>query len=236
MFGNAGWNELLEAQKFYWTDLLRLIKLLSTGAVTALEIFILTLIFSLPLGLLVAFGRMSKRKWIKKPIKIYILIMRGTPLLLQLWFVYYVPYFMMPKGMKINLDRFAATIIAFSLNYAAYFAEIYRGGIESISQGQYEAAAVLGFTRIQTFFRIILPQVIKRILPAITNEVITLVKDTALAMSLGISELFRVAKNEATRVFSTTPLFIAGIFYLAMNWIVTKIFDKFEKKLSYYKD
>lgn len=235
MFGNAGWNELLEAQKFYWTDLLRLIRLLSTGAVTALEIFILTLIFSLPLGLLVAFGRMSKRKWINKPIKIYILIMRGTPLLLQLWFVYYVPYFMMPEGMKINLDRFVATIIAFSLNYAAYFAEIYRGGIESISQGQYEAAAVLGFTRIQTFLRIILPQVIKRILPAITNEVITLVKDTALAMSLGISELFRVAKNEATRVFSTTPLFIAGIFYLVMNWIVTKVFDKFEKKLSYYK-
>jgi polar amino acid transport system permease protein len=120
MFGNAGWNELLEAQKFYWTDLLRLIKLLSTGAVTALEIFILTLIFSLPLGLLVAFGRMSKRKWIKKPIKIYILIMRGTPLLLQLWFVYYVPYFMMPKGMKINLDRFAFILIFVSFFYRVF--------------------------------------------------------------------------------------------------------------------
>ena len=161
--------------------------------------------------------------------------MRGTPLLLQLWFIYYAPYYLVPEGIKINLNRFVATIIAFSLNYAAYFAEIYRGGIESISQGQYEAAAVLGFTRTQSFFRIILPQVTKRILPAVSNEVITLVKDTALAMSLGISELFRVAKNEATRVFSMTPIFIAGLFYLVMNWFVTKFFDKFEKKLSYYK-
>lgn len=235
MFGDVGWNELLAGQKIYWTDLLRLTRLLSTGAVTALEIFALTLLFSLPLGLLIAFGRMSKNKWISKPIRVYILIMRGTPLLLQLWFIYYVPYFMMPEGMKINLDRFTAAIIAFSLNYAAYFAEIYRGGIESILLGQYEAASVLGFTKTQTFFRIILPQVIKRILPAISNEVITLVKDTALAMSLGILELFRVAKNEATRVFSTTPLFVAGLFYLAMNWVVTKVFDRFEKKLSYYK-
>jgi len=235
MLGNAGWNELLEAQKFYWTDLFRLIRLLSTGAVTALEIFALTLLFSLPLGLLIALGRMSGKKWLNKPIKIYILIMRGTPLLLQLWFIYYAPYYLVPEGIKINLNRFVATIIAFSLNYAAYFAEIYRGGIESISQGQYEAAAVLGFTRTQSFFRIILPQVTKRILPAVSNEVITLVKDTALAMSLGISELFRVAKNEATRVFSMTPIFIAGLFYLVMNWFVTKFFDKFEKKLSYYK-
>mgnify|MGYP002409360649 FL=1 len=133
------------------------------------------------------------------------------------------------------MPRFTAAIIAFSLNYAAYYAEIYRGGIESIPRGQYEAAAVLGFTKAQTFFRIILPQVIKRILPPISNEVITLVKDSALVQVLGISELFRVAKNESSRIFSTTPLFVAGLFYLFMNWMVTKIFETAEKKLSYYQ-
>ena len=161
--------------------------------------------------------------------------MRGTPLLLQIIFVYFAPSFMLPEGLKLNLDRFVAAIIAFSLNYAAYFAEIYRGGIESIPQGQYEAAAVLGFTKVQTFTRIILPQVIKRILPPISNEVITLVKDTALVQVLGISELFRVAKNESSRIFSTTPIFIAGLFYLMMNWVVTKVFHFTENKLSYYK-
>jgi len=161
--------------------------------------------------------------------------MRGTPLLLQIIFVYFAPSFMLPEGFRLNLDRFVAAIIAFSLNYAAYFAEIYRGGIESIPQGQYEAAAVLGFTRAQTFTRIILPQVIKRILPPISNEVITLVKDTALVQVLGISELFRVAKNESSRIFSTTPIFIAGLFYLVMNWVVTKVFHFSEDKLSYYK-
>ena len=142
---------------------------------------------------------------------------------------------MLPEGFQLNLDRFVAAIIAFSLNYAAYFAEIYRGGIESIPQGQYEAAAVLGFSKSQTFTRIILPQVIKRILPPISNEVITLVKDTALVQVLGISELFRVAKNESSRIFSTTPIFIAGLFYLVMNWVVTKVFHFTEDKLSYYK-
>jgi len=219
----------------FWSNFLRLLVLLSSGAGVALEIFFLTLLFSLPLGLFVALGRMSKKRWISAPIELYILVVRGTPLLLQLWFIYYAPYFILPEGFKINMDRFVATIVAFSLNYAAYFAEIYRGGIESISQGQYEAAAVLGFTRTQTFIRIIMPQVIKRILPAVSNEVITLVKDTALAMSLGIEELFRVAKNEAARVFSTTPIFVAGLFYLAMNWGVTMIFKMLERKLDYYK-
>ena len=154
--------------------------------------------------------------------------------MLQLIFIYFAPSYM-PEGFRINLDRFVAAIIAFSLNYSAYFAEIYRGGIESIPQGQYEAAAVLGFTKSQTFFKIILPQVIKRILPSVANEVITLVKDTALVTTLGISELFRAARNESARVSSTTPLFIAGLFYLIMNFFVTKVFDKIERKLGYYR-
>lgn len=214
--------------------IIKLLTLLLNGALTSLQIFFLTLLFSLPLGLLIALGRMAPQKWINTPIKLFILIMRGTPLLLQLIFVYFAPFYMLPEGFKFSLPRFTAAIIAFSLNYAAYFAEIYRGGIESISQGQYEAAAVLGFTKTQTFFRIILPQVIKRILPPICNEVITLVKDSALVQILGISELFRVAKNESSRIFSTTPLFVAGLLYLFMNWIVTKVFETAEKKLSYY--
>lgn len=217
------------------TDALRLLTLLFNGVVTSLQIFFLTLLLALPLGLLTALGRMASKKWISMPIRLYILVMRGTPLLLQLIFVYFAPFYMMPAGLKFSLPRFTAAIIAFSLNYAAYFAEIYRGGIESISSGQYEAAAVLGFTRTQTFFKIILPPVVKRILPPISNEVITLVKDTALVQILGISELFRVAKNESSRIFSTTPLFAAGIFYLFLNWIVTKIFERAEKKLSYYR-
>jgi len=214
---------------------MKMLLLLLNGALTTVQVFFLTLIFSLPLGLLVALGRMSDKRWIREPVKFYILIMRGTPLILQLFFVYYAPYYMMPEGMKVNLDRFVAAIIAFSLNYAAYFAEIYRGGIESIPLGQYEAADVLGFTRAQTFFRIILPQVIKRILPPISNEVITLVKDTALVQVLGVSELLRVAKNETNRIFSTTPLFAAGLFYLVMNSGVTKVLHALEKKFNYYR-
>ena len=217
------------------TDFFRLLSLLFNGALTSLQIFFLTLLFSLPLGLLIALGRMSPQKWINGPLKLFILIMRGTPLILQLIFVYFAPFYMLPESMRFSLPRFTAAIIAFSLNYAAYYAEIYRGGIESIPRGQYEAAAVLGFTKAQTFFRVILPQVIKRILPPISNEVITLVKDSALVQVLGISELFRVAKNESSRIFSTTPLFVAGLFYLFMNWMVTKIFETAEKKLSYYQ-
>lgn len=213
---------------------LTIIKQISLGSITTLEVFFMTLIFSLPLGLLVALGRMSNKKWINEPVKLYILIMRGTPLLLQIIFIYFGPFYMLPEGMKINMNRFAAAIIAFVLNYAAYFAEIYRGGIESMGEDQYEAAAVLGFTKFQSFFIIILPQVIKRILPALTNEVITLVKDTSLVQIIGISELFRQAQNASSRYFSTTPLLIAGLFYLIMNGIVTKIFSIIERKLDYY--
>ncbi|NLM37970.1 MAG: amino acid ABC transporter permease [Firmicutes bacterium] len=219
----------------YSTQLLKQLALLGSGALTTLRIFCLTLLISLPLGLLIALARMAPYKWLNLPVRFYILIMRGTPLILQLIFFYFAPSAILPEGLRFTLPRFTAAIVAFSLNYAAYFAEIYRGGIESISLGQYEAAAVLGFTKSQTFFRIILPQVIKRILPPVSNEVITLVKDTALITVLGITELFRVARNEANRLFSTSPLFIAGLFYLFMNWLVTKVFDAAEKKLSYYR-
>lgn len=201
------------------------------GTLVTLQIFFLTLLFSLPLGLLISFGRMSKNRLLSEVIKVYIDIMRGTPLILQLIVIYFAPSMLF----GLNIDRFIAAIIAFVLNYSAYFAEIFRGGIESMPKGQYEAAQVLGFTGTQTFMEIILPQVIKRILPPISNEVITLVKDTALVQTLGVSELFRVAKNEATRVSTVTPLFIAGVFYFVMNWIVTRVFHFTEKKLNYYR-
>jgi polar amino acid transport system permease protein len=201
------------------------------GTVTSLEIFCLTLLFSLPLGLIIAVGRLSKTKLISSPIGVLLLIVRGTPLILQLIFVYFAPYYLF----KLSYDRFTAVIVAFSLNYACYFAEIYRGGIQSIPQGQYEAAKVLGLTKKQGFFRIILPQVVKRILPATGNEVITLVKDTALAQVIGVAELFRVAQNAASKQFSTMPIFIAGVFYFIMNWVVSAGFARLEKKLDYYR-
>jgi polar amino acid transport system permease protein len=156
--------------------------------------------------------------------------MRGTPLILQIIFVYFAPYYLFHA----SYDRFTAVIVAFAVNYAAYFAEIYRGGIESIAKGQYEAAKVLGFTKSDTFFRIVLPQVVKRILPAGANEVITLVKDTALAQTIGVAELFRVAQNASARQFSTLPIFVAGAFYFVMNWVVSAFFSRLEKKLAYY--
>lgn len=193
-------------------------------------IFLLTLLFSLPLGLIVSFGRMSKYKIIRYPVQLYLLIMRGTPLMLQLMFV----FFGMPL-IGIVFDRFTACIIAFSLNYAAYFAEIYRGGIESISQGQYEASRVLGFTRGQTFFKIVLPQVVKRILPPMGNEFITLVKDTSLALTISVVELMNITKMFANSSVSVVPYIVAALFYLIMNGVVTLFFSAAEKKLSYYK-
>ena len=175
-------------------ETITMLQQLSAGMVVSVEIFILTLLFSLPLGLIVAFGRMSKNTAVSFLVKIYIAIMRGTPLMLQLIVVYFAPYYVF--GMKISQSyRFVATIIAFSINYAAYFAEIYRAGIESMPVGQYEAAKVLGFNKAQTFFKIILPQVIKRILPPVTNETITLVKDTSLAFVIAVTEMFTIAKQ-----------------------------------------
>jgi polar amino acid transport system permease protein len=200
------------------------------GTLVSLEIFFLTLLFALPLALPVALARMSSSALLRGPIHLYTLVMRGTPLILQLLFVYFAPYYLF----EASWDRFTAVIVAFTLNYAAYFAEIYRGGIQSIPRGQYEAAKVLGFTRAATFFRIVLPQVVKRILPATANEVITLVKDTALAQTIGVAELFRVAQNASARQFSTVPIFVAGAFYFVMNWVVSELFLRAERKLAYY--
>ncbi len=210
---------------------MKLILMLGEGMIVSVQLFLLTLLFAIPLGLVVAFGRRSKSYIIRGITGIYISIMRGTPLMLQLVAVFYGPYYIY-EG---KIDRFAAAIIAFTLNYAAYFAEIYRGGIESIPKGQYEAGEVLGFTRPQVFFKIILPQVVKRILPAISNEVITLVKDTALATVIGVSEMFRVTNNEMSRIASIRPLFVAGGFYYIMNLIVAQLFKFTEKKLNYYR-
>jgi polar amino acid transport system permease protein len=163
-------------------------------------------------------------------VNIYIMIMRGTPLILQLLFVYFAPYYIFGS----SYDRFTAVIVGFVINYAAYFAEIYRGGVQSIPVGQYEASLVLGFTKTHTFTHVVAPQVVKRIIPAMGNEVITLVKDTALAQTIGVAELFRVAQNASARQFSTMPIFIAGVFYFLMNAVVSRSFDLLEKKLNYY--
>ena len=209
-----------------------LMQLIKGLGVTA-EIFFLTLIFSLPLGLLVSFGRMSKNALVRTISKIYISIMRGTPLMLQLIVVYFAPFYVF--GLKIPNYRFPAIIIAFALNYAAYFAEIYRSGIESMPAGQYEAAKVLGYTKAQTFMRIILPQVIKRILPPVTNETITLVKDTSLAFVLAQAEMFTMAKQIAANETSIMPLMAAGLFYYIFNLIVAVVMEYVEKRLSYYQ-
>ena len=206
---------------------------LAEGMVVTAEIFFLTLIFSLPLGLIISFGRMAKNPLIRNLSKIYISIMRGTPLMLQLIVIYFAPYYVF--GLKIPNYRFPAIIIAFSLNYAAYFAEIYRGGIESMPIGQYEAAKVLGYNKAQTFFKIILPQVIKRILPSVTNETITLVKDTSLAFVLAHAEMFTMAKQIAAKETSIMPLMVAGVFYYIFNLIVATIMEQIEKRLNYYR-
>lgn len=206
---------------------------LAEGFLITVEIFVLTLLFSLPLGLIVAFGRMSGCKVIRIISKIYISIMRGTPLMLQIIVVYFAPFYVF--HLKVGNYRFPAIIIAFALNYAAYFAEIYRAGIESMPVGQYEAARVLGYSRLQTFVRIILPQVIKRILPPVTNETITLVKDTSLAFVLAQAEMFTMAKQIAAKETSIMPLMIAGVFYYLFNLIVATVMERIEKSLNYYK-
>ena len=207
---------------------------LGEGMVTSLWIFAVTLIFSLPLGLLISFGRMSKNKIISTIFKLYISVMRGTPLMLQLLVVYFGPYYLF--GIRISKEySFYATIIGFSINYAAYFAEIYRAGIEGIPVGQYEAAKVLGYSKAQTFCKIIFPQMVKRVVPPVTNEVITLVKDTSMAFVLAYAEMFTIAKQIAARVSSIMPLFVAGLFYYIFNFVVAFIMERIEKKLSYYK-
>lgn len=206
---------------------------MSEGMLSTLGIFALTLLFSLPLGFVIAFGRMSKIKWISGVTRVFISVMRGTPLMLQLMVVYFFPFYLF--GLPIASWRFPSIIVGFAVNYAAYFAEIYRSGIEAIPKGQYEAAAILGYSRAQTFFKIILPQVIKIILPSVTNEIITLVKDTSLAYSLSYMEMFSMAKQIAARETTLMPFAISAVFYYVFNLLVTVVMEKLEKKMNYYK-
>ena len=205
---------------------------LSTGMLRTCAIFFLTLLFSLPLGMIVMLLRQSKFKIVQGITKIYIAIMRGTPLMLQLLMWYFGPYYLF--GMNIRGYRFTAIIIGFAMNYAAYFAEIYRGGFEAIPPGQYEAAEVLGYSKAQTFFKIVLPQVVKNILPAVTNEIITLVKDTSLAFTLAYNEMFSLAKQIAASQTSFMPFVIAGVFYFVANYVVAFVMERIEKALDYY--
>lgn len=211
-----------------------MISQLAGGMMVSIQIFLVTILFSLPLGLVVAFGRMSKNPFVCTLVKGYISIMRGTPLMLQLMVVYFGPYYLF--GLKIsNSYRLWAAFIGFVVNYAAYFAEIYRSGIQSMPSGQYEAAKLLGYNKAQTFFRIILPQVIKRILPSVTNEIITLVKDTSLAFTISVLEMFAIAKALASSQTSLIPFVAAGLFYYIFNLVVAVIMETVEKKLAYYQ-
>ena len=213
-----------------------MLSLLGEGFLTTLAILILTLIGSLPLGLLVYFGKKSRLAPLRWAVNAYISIMRGTPLMLQLMVVYFGPNLLFGISLPSNW-RFIAVIVGFVINYAAYFAEIYRGGIESIPVGQYEAAEVLGYTKYQTFMKIILPQMIKRVMPSVTNEVITLVKDTSLAYVIGVVEMFTRAKqiNSAPGGMGLWAFLAAGVIYYVFNFIVTVVMDQVEKKLSYYQ-
>lgn len=207
---------------------------LGEGMLTSVQIFLVTLVLSLILGLFVAFGRMSKNIILRNIIKVYISIMRGTPLILQIMFVYFGPYYIF--GIQISPTyKIYAVFISFVINYAAYFAEIYRGGIESMPVGQYEAAKVLGYTKSQTFMKIILPQVVKRILPSVTNEVITLVKDTSLAFTVGVMEMFTVAKALASAQANVVPYIVVAIFYYVFNFVVAFAMECIEKKMNYYR-
>ena len=199
------------------------------GLITTLEVFGLTLLLSVPLGICIALCRLTKVKLISDITQLYIWIMRGTPLLLQLIFV----FFGLPI-VGINLDRFTAALIAFVLNYGAYFGEIFRCGIEAVDVGQYEAAEVLGLTPAQTFMRIILPQMIKMVLPPVANEVITLVKDTSLVYVVGLGELLRAGKIASNRDASLTPLVVVAIFYLLLTAVLTKIFKRLEERYGYF--
>lgn len=210
--------------------ILEILPSLLSGAATTLQVFALVLVFSIPLGIMLAFSMQIRLKPLQWLLNIYIWIMRGTPLLLQLIFIYYV----LPS-IGIRLDRIPAAIIAFILNYAAYFAEIFRGGISSIPTGQYEAAKVLKFTPVQTIRLIILPQVVKIVLPSVFNEVMTLVKDTSLVYALGISDLILASRTAANRDASLAPMFVAGLIYLLLIGLATLIAKQVEKKFSYYK-
>ena len=213
--------------------LLTMFTKMSEGFGKTCAIFFLTLLFSLPLGMLVALLRMSKNKAVSAITRAVISVLRGTPLMLQLLAVTYGPFYLF--GISVSRNKLIPVVIAFSINYAAYFAEIYRGGIESMPIGQYEAAQVLGYTKSQTFLRIILPQVVKRILPSITNEVVTLVKDTSMAFTVAYQEMFTIGKQIANSQTSFLPFVIAGVFYFVFNGAVGFVMGRMEKRLSYYR-
>lgn len=231
---SIGENDQLSENLESKLDVLSIVMQLGKGMLATIAIFVLTLLFAMPLGLLITFIRMSKVKFIQWIAKIYISIMRGTPLMLQLLVVFYGPYYLFGVNMSANY-RIVAVIIGFSINYAAYFAEIYRSGIQSIPDGQREAAMVLGYSKVQTFGKIIFPQMVKRVMPPVTNEVITLVKDTSLAFALAYTEMFTLAKQIAAAQTSLMPLFIAGIFYYIFNFVVAFVMEQIENKLDYYK-
>ena len=211
-----------------------IVQQLAGGFAKTLLIFVLTLLFSMPLGLLVAFCRMSKFSPLRGITKVFISILRGTPLMLQLLVVFYGPYYIFKVQLTTGY-RFVALILGFVINYSAYFAEIYRSGIESIPIGQYEAANILGYSKSQTFMRIIFPQMAKRVIPPVTNEVITLVKDTSLSYVLTYAEMFTLAKQIAAAKTNIMPLFVAGVFYFIFNAVVAFVMETIEKKLSYYR-
>ena len=211
-------------------EIWNLVQRMAVASLTTLELFFFTLLFALPLGMVFAFGRMSKIRPIRWLTQVYLLVMRGTPLMLQLIFFFYVT----PLAAAVGFTRLQVAIVAFIFDYAAYFAEIYRGGIEGVPVGQYEAANVLGFSKRQTFFRIVLPQVAKRILPPMGNEFITLVKDTSLALVIGVAEITSLANKVQASAVSMVPIVVAALFYLLMNMVVSKGFSIAEKKLSYY--
>lgn len=212
-----------------------MLELLGSGLVLTLQVFFTTLVGALPLGVVVALCRMSRFKPLALITRFYISVMRGTPLMLQLMALMFGPYYLL--GLELGSDwKYWACSIGFIINYAAYFGEIYRSGLQSIPRGQYEAAEVLGYTRAQTFLKIILPQVAKRILPAMSNEVITLVKDTSLAFVVGIMEMFTQAKALAASQVSMLPYLLAGVIYWVFNFIVEMILTRIEKKMSYYHD
>ena len=213
------------------SKLLNLTELLLQGAGVTLSIFFLTLLFAVPLGVLFAQARMSKHAVLRAPTSLYIYLMRSTPLMLQIMFV----YFLLPQILPFKVDRFSAVIFAFAVNYAAYFAEIFRSGIQSIPAGQYEAAKVLGYTKTQTFFCIILPQVVKRVLLPMTNEIITLIKDTALASTVAVVELMTIAKKQVSSSSSVEPYLLAIVFYLVLNGVAEQLCKLAEKRLSYYR-
>ena len=209
-----------------------LLELLS-GLLVSAEIFVFTLVLALPLGLVVAGGRMAKNPFVSQLFRLYISVVRGTPLMLQILFVYFAPYYVFGCSLA-HYPRLLATVLAFSMNYAAYFAEIYRGGILSIDKGQWEAAKALGLSAPRTFLHIILPQTVKRVIPAIGNEVITLVKDTSLAFTIAVTEMFTLAKQLASANATMAPLIAAGVFYYVFNYVVAWAMERIEKRLSYY--